>query len=389
VKLLTITHFYESHGGGIERVAAQLNRQFARSGHAVVWAASDRDPPPGEPIRAASLRCFDPMERLTGLPMPIPGLSAVRAMARAVRDADAVVIHDSLYVTSILAAILARRNGKPVVLIQHISGIAFASRPLRLLMRLANLAVTGPMIHATDDLVFISDVVRRDLIGEPPRRAYKLLYNGVDAAIFHPRPQASASGIRRAHGLPVDGLLVIFVGRFVEKKGLSILQALARSRPELQFALAGAGPIRPENWGLPNVHSLGPREQEQLAELYCAANVLLLPSVGEGYPLVVQEAMASGLPVICGEGSARADPEAAKWLKGVEIDLSQAEASAQRCSRAIDAFRAHPPDVAAMAAYAARAYDWRRMAECVSEDLSTRIEAFQGASGGAHSGRQG
>ncbi len=228
MKLLTVTHFYESHGGGIERVAAQINRAFARNGHVAIWAASDRDPPPEAPINAASLRCVDPLEKLTGLPMPIPGPGAALRLARAVRASDAVIIHDSLYFTSILAAILAAANRKPWLLIQHISGIAFPSRALRLTMRLANILATHPMLRAAHRLVFISDVVRRDLLGDPPWRAYRLLFNGVDTAVFHPPALADRARVRASlFDLPTTGALALFVGRFVEKKGLSVLRTLA------------------------------------------------------------------------------------------------------------------------------------------------------------------
>ncbi len=43
---------------------------------------------------------------------------------------------------------------------------------------------------------------------------------------------------------------------------------------------------------------LGPRPRDEVARLYRAADCLLLPSFGEGFPVVAQEALASGLPVI-------------------------------------------------------------------------------------------
>ncbi len=382
MKLLVVSHFYAAHGGGIERVAAQLGRALGRAGHDVVWAASDADVLPGD-LASLPLRCVDPAERLTGLPMPIPGPRAIGALARAVRSSDAVIVHDALYVTSIAALLLAKAAGKPVVLIQHIAGIAFASRALRGLMRCANLVVTRPMLASADRLVFISDEVRRELIGEPARRRCRLLFNGVDGDIFHRAGTVDRAATRSAFRLPPEAGLAVFVGRFVEKKGLAVLRALAARRPGLHLALVGNGPIRPERWGLPNVHVLGVQPQERVAALYRAADLLLLPSVGEGFPLVVQEAMACGLPVVCGEASARADPDAAAFLHGVTLDLADPEGSATRCAEAIDGLSGGAVDLARMAAYAAGRYSWPAMAQGVIADLSASAEPFDPAAGRA------
>ena len=67
--------------------------------------------------------------------------------------------------------------------------------------------------------------------------------------------------------VPGAGRRVLFVGRFVEKKGLAVLRALAQARGDLTFLLAGSGPIRPECWGLANVHVLGVQAPEALARL--------------------------------------------------------------------------------------------------------------------------
>ena len=250
MRILTVSHFYESHGGGIERVAGHLCRQFASLGVEAVWAASDADPAPEAEVEVVPLACVNPTEKITGLPMPLPGARAIRALAREVRRSDAVVVHDALYVTSILALLMAKGYRKRVVLIQHIAGIAFSSRVLRSVMALANFVVTRPMLWAADALVFISDTVRHDLVGTPARIPYRLLFNGVDGAVFHPTegqpavPEALArialpSGLRR----------VLFVGRYVEKKGLAVLRALAASRRDLVFLMVGSGSYPPPRMG--------------------------------------------------------------------------------------------------------------------------------------------
>ncbi|HEY3638937.1 MAG TPA: glycosyltransferase family 4 protein [Rhizomicrobium sp.] len=386
MRFLTVSHFYEAHGGGIERVAAQLCRQFARDGHAVTWAASDSDLAPQEPIRAVPLRCANPIETRTGLPMPIPGLRALRDLSRAIGASDAVIIHDALYLTSIAAMFLAKLRNKPVVLIQHIAAIEFANSFLRKLIRLANTLVTRPMLHAAKLRVFISNEVRRQLMGDIQNERSMLLFNGVDTTIFHPTDILGRNAVRMAHGLSPDAQLAIFVGRFVEKKGLSILQEVARSRPELRIFMAGTGPIHPENWGISNVEVLGTKSQQSLAELYGAADFLLLPSVGEGYPLVIQEAMACGLPVICGQGSALADPNASAWLRGVMIDLMDPIGSASRCNIAIDDLNRAAVDRSLMAEYAAKSYSWARMAGAITQSLSRPVEVGHAASGSLQPG---
>ncbi len=369
MRVLTVSNFFDSHGGGLERVAAHLNREFLAAGHDAVWAASDADGLPASPAHLVGLHCVNPTEKLTGLPMPIPGPRSVLRLRRAIREADVVVVHDALYVTSIVSMIFAKMAGKPVVMIQHIGAIPFASPVMNGIMRLANMLVTRPMLAAADRLAFISATVRDDLLGVPPRQPSQLVFNGIDQSVFNDRPRATTTEIRARWMLPDAGLLAIFVGRFVEKKGLRILRLLAEQRPDVHFALLGQGPIDPSEWMLANVHILGQQSQEAIADLYRAADMLLLPSVGEGYPLVVQEAMACGLPVICGDGSARADPGASRWLKGVVIDLADPHGSAVRCAVAMDALAATPVDSAAMARYAADTYDWRRMAATLLDRL--------------------
>ena len=362
MRLLTVTHFYESHGGGIERVAGHMNREFAALGHQPEWAASAADPAPTDSsVTALPLRCINPTERLTGLPMPIPGPAGLAALNRAIARANAVVVHDAMYCTSIAAMVLARYHRKPVILIQHIAAIEFASRAMRQLMRLANRVVSRPMLRVADRSVFISDTVRKAFADVPMKRAPLLVFNGVDSAIFH-----AGAPERERLGLPATGPVAAFVGRFVTKKGLAVVRALAAARPDLTIAMAGSGPIDPKQWQLPNVKLLGPLDPAGVAALFRSSDMLLLPSVGEGYPLVIQEAMACGLPVICGAESAAADPDALPWLRGVAIDLADPDGTAARVGEAIDRPEPSPIEREQMADYARDTYQWSLQAMAVA-----------------------
>jgi len=357
LRLLTVTHFFASHGGGIERVADQLCCELVAQGHHCEWAASSADPSPmGCNLTALPLPCWNPTEALTGLPMPVPAPRGLAMLLRAVRDADAVIIHDALYVTSIVAMVAARLAHRPVVLVQHIARLEFASLVMRGIMALATRLVTRPMLRAADRAIFISAAVQNSFAGVRFRNPPLLVFNGVDTVLFHPGHSACPIGRRQ----------VLFVGRFVSKKGLAVIRACAERRPDLDFVLVGQGPLDPAGWGLPNVCLTGPLAPTQVADRMRVADVLLLPSSGEGYPLVVQEALACGLPVICGEDSAASDPGAAGFLRGVAIDPADPEGTAARIVPLLDR-PADPATRKEAAAYAAAAYSWRGMAAAVAE----------------------
>jgi glycosyltransferase involved in cell wall biosynthesis len=94
----------------------------------------------------------------------------------------------------------------------------------------------------------------------------------------------------------VDRLLVLFVGRLVEKKGYDLL--LRAADPAYEMVFAGDGSDRRLLDGRPGVHHLGALPPAALADMYRACDIFALPSESEGFPLTVQEAMASGLPVV-------------------------------------------------------------------------------------------
>lgn len=363
MRILTVSAFFESHGGGVEIVAGTFARALAKRGHDSYITGADFDAPPVDPsITAVPLPSRDPIERHIGLPMPIPTKAGRKKLAAEVAAADAVIIHDSLYVSSILAARAASRLHKPWILIQHIGAIPYSSALLRATLAAANFAITRRMLSSASQAVFISDVVQRHFEGMRYSRSPQLMFNGVDNGLFHCPQAGDRDAAQVEFGLfGSAGLRLLFVGRFVEKKGLAALRELAINRPDCEFVLVGDGPINPASWGLPNVTMLGRRTRQELARLYRACDGLVLPSIGEGYPLVVQEALASGLSVYCGLDSAAADPGAAPFLHGIAVDPQNPEATARLFQNAIFA---HPPAInAAAAAYGSTQYDWDRNAQ--------------------------
>ena len=139
-----------------------------------------------------------------------------------------------------------------------------------------------------------------------PLDRYTVIANGIDAAAFA-RDEASREGLRRQWGIEPDQILLAYVGRLDWEKGIDVLLAAmshlaARGNP-MNLVIAGDGPKRHivENY---ISHGEGGRYCRLLGftgdvqAVLSAADVFVMPSRWEGWPLALAEAMAAGLPVI-------------------------------------------------------------------------------------------
>jgi glycosyltransferase involved in cell wall biosynthesis len=315
--LVTITHYYPRHGGGIEIVADRLAREFAARDVAITWFASDTDQPPEVPpgVLLSPIGTWNFVERMTQLPYPLWSLRVLPALWRAISRADAVHVHEHLYMGSILGVILARLRGRPVVVTQHIGALVPGSRCLALLFTGVSRTLGAFVFALANRIVFISDNVRA-FFGRSASARGCLIFNGIDGERFHHVSDAARAAARQRFGWPAGRPVALFVGRFVRKKGLDVLEQLSARFPDVQWAFAGSGPVDPAAWGRQNVAVLGRVPQERLPELYGAADLLVLPSHGgEGFPLVVQEALACGLAVLSTSEVATACPEATAMIR--------------------------------------------------------------------------
>jgi glycosyltransferase involved in cell wall biosynthesis len=383
LRVLQTTAYFDTHRGGIELVAGELARHLTRCQLDVTWLATNASRPPSDCGRlvAVSVAASNVTERRLGIPFPIPGPTGVATIWREVKGADVVLMHDSLYLTNVVAKVAARRYRKPVVLVQHIASVPYRNPIARVLMRAANALIARPMLRSADQVVFISNTVARHFSTLRFRRQPRLVFNGVDADVFGLAPPGfEKAEVRRSLGLPEsDRPLLLFVGRFVEKKGLHIIESIARRRPDLSFALAGWGLIDPTSWHLRNVHVLSGLQGSTLAQLYQASDVFVLPSVGEGLPLVMQEALACGLPVICGRETAEADPAVGPLVYGTEIDMDNPDVTAAAFEAAIDrvvsdlGHRVSASVARERNNYARQKYSWAESASCYESIMNELV----------------
>ncbi|HXG11410.1 MAG TPA: glycosyltransferase family 4 protein [Gemmataceae bacterium] len=310
MRILVTTHYYAEHCGGVEIVAEELGRRLTHRGIEVVWAASKLEPVSVDTaFRRLPMRTLNFTERRLGFPYPLWGPLSLLRLCREVRRCDLLHIHDSLYMGNVVAFVWARLLGKPVVVTQHVGWIPYSRTVLRGLLALANHTLGWLVLAGSNRSVFCSKKVQTYFsrfirFRTPPR----YIPNGVATETFCPIGPEQRQRLRARFGWPADKLIMLFVGRFVEKKGLRILRDLAECFPECEWVFVGWGPDNPLRWGLPNVRCPGSLSREEIAPYYQAADLLVLPSVGEGFPLVVQEAMACGTPALISKDTALAVP---------------------------------------------------------------------------------
>lgn len=363
-RIVCVTHYFPSRRGGIEAVAYEINRRLGARGMQVDWFASATPQLP-EPVPGVSYRpmqAIETVERLCGIPLPIWAGRGIPALWSAIRACDAVHVHDFIYPGSLLALLMGRCCGKPVVLTQHIGEIPYRSRALTWLLAAMNHVVGAPALRAASRVVFISNAVQAYFLSFVRfRTAPCYRPNGVDPAIFYPVAEDERQRLRLALGLAPQTLVCLFVGRFVEKKGLSLLAQLVQRTPSIQWLFAGAGPLHPAAWQADNVRVLEGYQGARLADLYRAADLLILPSQGEGFPLVVQEAFACGTPAMVSDETAAGCAAARPLLSELPVQGADAperwQAALLACCEERAALAARRP---AVAAFARREWDWEQ-----------------------------
>jgi glycosyltransferase involved in cell wall biosynthesis len=143
-----------------------------------------------------------------------------------------------------------------------------------------------------------------------PAAKIRLIWNGFDATIFRVMPELSKADLMEEHGIKtaVDAPLVSFVGKFTDFKGIDVLLKAAavyeQVIPGAQTLLVGNGQLWDEmhrlkdELGLNGIHFAGHQPQPEVARIYNAADVSVVPSRVEPFGLVAIEALACGTPVV-------------------------------------------------------------------------------------------
>lgn len=145
-----------------------------------------------------------------------------------------------------------------------------------------------------------------EFYGADPARTYLYPFTSLREEDILPRPIKVNEKESWKRKLGVDGMLVLSVGRFIPSKGYDVLlKGWKRIKSRgASLAIIGGGPEKAaylklvEELGLENVMILDFMQKDELQSWYKAADAFVFPTRYDSWGLVVNEAMAKGLPVI-------------------------------------------------------------------------------------------
>ena len=232
--------------------------------------------------------------------------------ARAVARAEAVIAFDT---SGWLLARRARDAGKPFFLDRTIAHPAVLARglatlaaaypdwPVDLRPRAAEICRAEEEEHALATRVVVGSSFARDSLVAEGVDASRIAINpyGVDWTAFAPPPPAVETRPFR----------FLFAGSILARKGVPVLldawRALRRGDAELWLAGGLPPELRSRIPELPGLRLLGRVPNADMPGLYARADVLVLPSLQEGFSLVLLEALASGLRILATPQTGAAD----------------------------------------------------------------------------------
>jgi glycosyltransferase involved in cell wall biosynthesis len=167
------------------------------------------------------------------------------------------------------------------------------SNPLRRALSRVRMFPERVAARQCDVAVACSPMVRDELVqqyGTDPEKVV-VIRNGVDTSRFVPAPRADAA---ERLDIPLDQRYILWIGTDPRRKRLrTALRVVDAIDEDLQLLVIGR-----EGTDTSSVRYLGYVPEERIVDAYSAAEVLLFPSLYEGDPLVIWEALSCGLPVV-------------------------------------------------------------------------------------------
>jgi glycosyltransferase involved in cell wall biosynthesis len=301
--ILIISSFAYPHTGGVELFTYQIAKRFLLNGCDVTLICLNTEKTLKkekiEGINYYRLPCFN----IINDRLPFPKINReFFNLAKEVLNInfDFVILNVKFYLLTLLGAWFSKIKNLPVILIEHGSGhFDLNFKLLSLLGQLYEHSITYFVKITKVKFYGVSEAVNQWLL-HFGILASGVIYNGVDS---HYQPETSIS-FKRTYKLPDEAVIVSYIGRLVEEKGVlqlkDAIQELLVDYPNLYFMVAGDGPLKSTFVNLPErIFYIGNIEHDHVFRLLQETNIFVLPTrMKEGLPTVILEAGIQGCTVI-------------------------------------------------------------------------------------------
>lgn len=307
--------FYQDFGqmGGIEQYLVHVGQTLAAEGLLAPVFVCSAESRLYERLRQAGLKTYGVASH------PVFGKSFLRSLdlkalfqlkrVLDIEKPDVVNVHIGL-----LETLLIKWWGYPVVFTFHGYGSLYSDRFTQNPLKRGFKALVRQLFQWTakglDRLLLVSHAEQNRLLQEgylPASAAGEVMHNGVSVSeIQRMVAETDVPAFKRQLGLPEASRVVTFINRLDANKNPCHFLALARrfaSQPgweDCQFVIAGDGPLAAQVQEAAsrqhNVHYLGYRED--VPALLAITDVLVYPTLAEGFGLGLVEAMAAGVPCV-------------------------------------------------------------------------------------------
>src|SRR5712691_4017338 len=296
MRIAIITESFPPDVNGVANCVVRVADHLSRNGHhpLVIAPESAR-----APLGADSQFPY-PVERVPSV--PLPGYPTFRLGLPSPRLRRAIVEHrtDIVHLASPVAlgawgSHVARALGLPTVAVYQTDLPAYA-RAYRLSKATEAFAWRWLRdIHNAAGLTLAPSAVTAGDLTAHGMTNVRIWGRGVDTARFHPAWHAASL---RAKLAPGGEILAGYVGRLATEKRVDLLAAVA-ALPGVRLVVTGGGPEAAEvREAIPDAVFLGERQGADLARIYASMDVFVHSGPFETFGQTIQEAAASGLPVV-------------------------------------------------------------------------------------------
>lgn len=281
--------------GGAEMQIYQLIKRLNKSDNYNLIVVSMLEPGPiGDKLKEAEIKVYSLQMKRGKIDKDF-----IWKLNKIIKDEKVNLIHSHLFHANLLARVIKIFNPK-IKIITTLHNINIGGRKRERIIKYTNfLSDSNTIISETARQYFVN-------IGTFPEKKLKLIPNGVDTLEFK---ENSELRLKTRHKLGVRNDFVwLAVGRFEEQKNyfnlMKSFSFVLETHKNVQLLLVGTGPLLEETKKMADelkIHEhtkfLGYRND--ITSLMNAADAYVMSSSWEGMPIVLLEASAVGLPIVC------------------------------------------------------------------------------------------